>query len=104
MRRVGSVPTSSRHVCPPLTCSLQWSGWPWIVGEVMLLYSHLLNNRIPATRQNHLMLDQRCGSRSLEWIAKQVDAYEGQFLLRHDPYELRQACVPGDDFVWARLL
>ena len=50
------------------------------------------------------MLDQRCGSRSLERIAEQVDAYEGQFLLRHDPYELRQACVPDDDFVWARLL
>lgn len=75
-----------------------------MVGVMVLLYEHLLNNRIPATRYNHLMFNQRFGSRSLEWIAKQVEAYEGQFLLRHDPYELRQACVPDDDFVWPRLL
>jgi hypothetical protein len=75
-----------------------------MVGVVVLLYVHLLNNRIPATRYNHLVFDRRLGSRSLEWIAKQVEAYEWQFLLRHDPYELRQARVPDDDFVWLWLL
>jgi hypothetical protein len=72
-----------------------------MVRKVVTLYRRKLSGHVPTAVKYRLLLDQRSGSRSLEWIAKQIDAYEGQFLLRHDPYELRQACVPDDDFVWA---
>jgi len=75
-----------------------------MIGKVVTLYRHLLNSPVPATLKDDLLLDQRSGSRSLEWITKQVDSYERQFLLCHNPYELCEACIPDDDFVWARLL